>query len=149
MEKIPDFLFEYLNQIKMINILFLNKSDDQINSQYITNKKYLIREINAKIAAYKNQDKCRNRYNNNNIEYDEVIEKLMISKLKCHYCRCKLNLFYRLSRDSYQWTLDRIDNGKPHTLDNVVISCLECNLKRRTTNKDKFLFTRQLKIVKE
>ena len=33
--------------------------------------------------------------------------------------------------------------------DNIVLSCLECNLKRRNKNKDSFLFTKQLKIVRE
>ena len=47
-----------------------------------------------------------------------------------------------------QWTLDRIDNDQGHTYDNVVIACLECNLQRRRTNSDKFLFTKQMKIVR-
>ena len=47
-----------------------------------------------------------------------------------------------------QWTLDRIDNERPHTKDNILISCLECNLKRRRMDKDKFEFTKKLNIVK-
>ena len=47
-----------------------------------------------------------------------------------------------------QWSLDRIDNSIPHTNDNVIISCLKCNLQRRCQNKDNFLFTKQLKIEK-
>ena len=48
-----------------------------------------------------------------------------------------------------QWTLDRIDNNINHSESNVIIACLKCNLQRRCQNKDKFLFTKQLKIVKE
>ena len=51
-------------------------------------------------------------------------------------------------RDQQQWTLDRIDNSLGHHKDNVVISCLQCNLKRRTTEIDRFTFTKQLKITK-
>ena len=51
-------------------------------------------------------------------------------------------------RDKHQWTLDRIDNSIGHNKENVVISCLECNLKRRTTEIDRFTFTKQLKITK-
>ena len=47
-----------------------------------------------------------------------------------------------------QWSLDRIDNDIGHYKENVVISCLECNLKRRKTNADAFLFTKQLRIKK-
>jgi hypothetical protein len=50
-------------------------------------------------------------------------------------------------RENKQWTLDRIDNNLGHNEDNVVIACLECNLKRRRTNQSKFLFTKQLKIT--
>jgi hypothetical protein len=55
---------------------------------------------------------------------------------------------YKLVREMQQWTLDRIDNDRGHFLDNVEISCLECNLKRKKQNSDKFLFTKQIKIVR-
>ena len=57
-------------------------------------------------------------------------------------------LLYDIVREAKQWTLDRINNDIGHNTDNVLISCLECNLKRRRTNKDAFLFTKQLVIVK-
>ena len=58
-------------------------------------------------------------------------------------------LIYENVRQMNQWTLDRIDNNLGHNSDNVLISCLECNLKRKDMNKDKFLFTKQLKIKKQ
>jgi hypothetical protein len=48
-----------------------------------------------------------------------------------------------------QWTLDRIDNDIGHNKNNLVIACLECNLKRKRTNKDKFMFTKNMKIIRE
>ena len=47
-----------------------------------------------------------------------------------------------------QWSLDRIDNNIGHNVGNLVIACLECNLKRRRRTDEKFLFTKQLNIVK-
>ena len=57
-------------------------------------------------------------------------------------------ILYEISREMKQWTLDRIDNNIGHNYDNIVISCLDCNLKRRLKNKDSFLFTKQLKLTR-
>ena len=57
-------------------------------------------------------------------------------------------LFYKECKQDNQWTLDRIDNSMGHNTNNVVISCLECNLKRRNTDLKKFLYTKQLSIKK-
>lgn len=48
-----------------------------------------------------------------------------------------------------QWTLDRIDNDIGHYSDNVVIACLSCNLHRKTMYHERFLFTKQLNIIKK
>ena len=74
---------------------------------------------------------------------------LQETNLKCHYCSCETYLLYELVREMKQWSLDRIDNNVGHNRDNLVIACLECNLKRRRTNKDSFMFTKNLKIVRE
>ena len=57
-------------------------------------------------------------------------------------------MIYDDCRQNNQWTLDRIDNSCGHNIDNVLISCLECNLKRRDMDKDKFYFTQNLQIKK-
>jgi len=142
MQIIPEKLFEIKNQITLINKIFL----DLDNIEY---KKECLREIDKKITSYKTQDINKNKYNDNNITQEQVIEKLVSSKLKCYYCKCNMFIFYNKVRDLEQWTLDRIDNDLSHSDDNVIISCLRCNLQRRCQNKDKFLFTKQLKIVKE
>ena len=98
--------------------------------------------------CYKQQDIKKKINDNSLIKIDELIEKLVTSKLKCFYCKNKILLFYLNVREKIQWTLDRIDNNKNHSNQNTIICCLECNLKRRTKNKDKFLFTKQLKIIK-
>ena len=47
-------------------------------------------------------------------------------------------IIYDKVRDPLQWTLDRIDNSLNHTDTNCVISCLKCNLKRKTLEKKIF-----------
>ena len=97
-----------------------------------------------------NQDIKKNRMNKSLfITFDEIVEKLVISKLKCYYCKCNMLICYQEKREGKQWTLDRIDNSIGHFTDNVVCSCLDCNLKRRRTIKDNFLFSKQLKLVKK
>ena len=49
-----------------------------------------------------------------------------------------------------QWTLDRIDNTCGHNNDNVVISCLNCNIKRQDLDYDRFKKSKEIrKIVKQ
>lgn len=79
---------------------------------------------------------------------EQVICKLQESGLKCLYCKEEVYLLYKIVREMKQWTLDRIDNDIGHFYDNVVISCLDCNLKRRKKNSNAFLFTKQMNIVR-
>ena len=67
----------------------------------------------------------------------------------CFYCKCETYILYEIVREHNQWTIDRIDNSLGHNNDNFVISCLGCNIKRRKTNSDKFLFTKQLNLIKK
>ena len=82
------------------------------------------------------------------ISLEETLEKLVISKLKCYYCKKPLLLIYKYSREQSQWTLDRIDNSIGHTNDNTVITCLKCNLEKRKRSHEGFKFTKQLIINK-
>jgi precorrin-3B methylase len=114
------------------------------------NMKLLKREIEKKINSYKSQDITKKIYNELIlISLSDTIEKLVCSKLKCHYCKENVLLFYKNVRDSKQWTLDRIDNDLCHSNENTLIACLHCNLQRRTRDMEKFLFTKQLKIKKQ
>jgi hypothetical protein len=140
MMSLPDYVFENRFQILMINKLYLDSDFGY--------KKELLREIDKKILSYKNQDINKKKYENNNISQAQTIEKIVVSKLKCYYCKSNMKLFYKKVRDMDQWTLDRIDNDLPHQNENVITCCLKCNLQRRKQNKDKFLFTKQLKINK-
>ena len=106
-------------------------------------------EIEKKISSYKQQDIHKNRYNEVNfITFKSVCQKMMESSLFCYYCKENVSILYEIVRETKQWTLDRINNNLGHNEDNVIICCLNCNLKRRCTNKDAFLFTKQLNIVK-
>jgi len=139
--KIDDKLFEHNKQIEIINKLYLN----DVNND----EKLIIKFINNKLKSYKQQDIKNNIYGEKFfIKTDNVIELLVGCKLKCFYCNTNVFLIYKEIKDKNQWTLDRINNDMGHNNDNVVISCLDCNLKRRNQNMNKFLFTKKLNIIK-
>jgi len=105
--------------------------------------------IEKKISSYRQQDILKKMYNDNKfISFSQVIEKLYNCNLKCFYCNKKTLLIYEIVRESSQWTLERVDNNIGHNEDNVIIACLDCNLKRKQQNKDAFLFTKQLVITR-
>ncbi len=107
----------------------------------------LLKNIETKLYGYRHQDELKKRIFDNNITLDEIICKMKQS-FACHYCKQLLLLFYKYQREKTQWTLDRISNNLPHQKDNIVLSCLQCNLERRTKSQEKFIFTKNLIIQK-
>jgi hypothetical protein len=136
--------YKYENQIKMIQ-------DISNNNLGYTNEvsKIAIQEINKKMYGYKQQDILKKRYDENNfLTFESVINKMIECELKCRYCTKEMNVLYDISREMRQWSVDRIDNDKGHNTNNYHLACLECNLKRRRRTDEKFLFTKQLNIIK-
>jgi hypothetical protein len=106
------------------------------------------KSILKKLRGYKSQDDKFEIFSSTHfIKADQVLEKLNECNNTCYYCNEPLKMEYS-ARDMKQWTLDRIDNTMGHNTSNVLISCLECNLKRRNRSVKKFLFTKQLSITK-
>jgi hypothetical protein len=135
----PEICFHYNHQLTLISNLYLNNDFDY--------KEDICRFIKHKLNSYQQQD-LKQKRDTLNISYDDTIEKLLKCKLKCYYCKHSVNVFYKLPRDKSQWTLDRIDNSINHSKDNVVISCLGCNIKRGKKNSQDFLSGTQLQVVK-
>ena len=130
-----------------------NSTDLQANNNNNNNNnnvnKIVIQQINRKIYSYKQQDIIKKLLNESEfITFDSIINKMVECELKCYYCSCEMNVLYDISREMTQWTVDRIDNDLGHNLTNYYLACLECNLKRRRRSDHKFLFTKQLKLVK-
>jgi len=133
-------VFNKISQVEYLNKLYLGENYDGID--------FVKKEVERKLYGYKNQDVKKRKLSDKLISYEECLEKLVISKLKCYYCKTDCLLTYENVREQSQWTLDRIDNSIGHEKDNVVICCLKCNLKRRTTDDEKFKFTKQMRIIK-
>jgi len=136
--------YEHMNQLKII----IDISNNNFN--YIDEvSKIAIQEINKKIYGYKQQDKLKKILDESKfLTFESVISKMIESSLKCRYCTLEMNVLYDITREMKQWSVDRIDNDEGHNIDNFHLACLECNLKRRRRTDEKFLFTKQLNIVK-
>ena len=138
-----DEYFNYDKQLKIINDISANILHDNVT-------KIIIQQINKKISSYKQQDILKKIFDTEQfIDFNCIINKMIKCELKCRYCICEMSVLYDITREMKQWSVDRIDNDKGHNKDNFHLACLECNLKRRRKTDEKFLFTKQLKIIKQ
>jgi hypothetical protein len=129
-----------INTKTYIEKMYNNVKDDDIIKQFEI-------EIKKKINSYKNQDKQKNKFDPDQfITYTQIIKKLYECELKCYYCQCNVVILFNKKRESIQWTLERLDNNIGHYDTNTCISCLKCNLQRRTDNHEYFKNGKQLKI---
>lgn len=79
------------------------------------------------LNAYNREDKKYNR-GKGNLTAKWIVDNIFSKP--CHYCG---------ESDWSKIGCDRIDNSKPHTEDNVVPCCAECNVKRGTKEYNKFV----------
>jgi hypothetical protein len=124
--------------------------DNQINQLLdIDNCIELQSHIKEKIRNYKSQDIRKKRFCAEKFITFEFIKSLLsFHNIRCHYCQMQLRLCYNDCRDMIQWTIERIDNLHGHNIDNVVISCLHCNLNRNSLTSSNFLKTKRLQVTK-
>ena len=123
------------------------QNNDNDNIEYVI--KVVIQQIKKKISSYKQQDIIKKKFCSDKfISFKDIIKQMVECALKCCYCKENMFVLYDISRELKQWSVDRIDNGSGHNIDNFHLSCLDCNLKRRCRTNDKYMFTKELNIVK-
>jgi hypothetical protein len=111
--------------------------------------KTMVQQIQSKLNGYKSQDVLKELYDATLfITLQSTLSLLTKSEMKCFYCKEPVQVLYQHVREPKQWTLERIDNKHGHNDGNVEIACLSCNLRRRTMYHERFVFTKQLTIVK-
>ena len=145
-----DLLFE--TQLELLRQIgeYININNNNNKKLFNKQQQLIVSHIKSKISSYKQQDILKKKLNEEAfVTFNDVIKLLIETNMKCYYCACETYLLYEIVREMKQWSLDRINNDIGHNKHNLVICCLECNLKRRRTNKDAFFFTKNLKITKE
>lgn len=119
------------------------------NATLTDKQRFLRSQINGKIQGYKTQDIQKKKLDLNQfVDLLCVLDKLIECNLLCFYCKDPMLVWYKHTRDPKQWSLDRINNDYGHNKNNVEISCLSCNIRRRCMYHDSFRFTKQLKLTK-
>ena len=140
-KNILDIEEQYFQPDEQINIL---------NNNYVELNDFINKEISKKINSYKQQDKKSNHFNSMMfITFEKTISLLLSTNCKCYYCNNVMYLLYKEKNDKRQWTLDRINNNEGHNINNVVSSCLDCNIQKKTRNHDDFYFTKNIVIQKK
>ena len=95
----------------------------QYNEEYYDSQ---IGRANNIVSSYRKEDEKNNR-GECTITKEWIIDNIFTSK--CFYCG---------ESDWHKLGCDRIDNDLPHTPDNIVPCCWECNRKRKTTDFEEF-----------
>jgi hypothetical protein len=141
METLDNEIFNIDNHIQYITFI---KNNLDFKFKNIINT-----ELKKKISSYKRQDKISKKFDHEQfITYDQLIDKLFTSQLKCFYCNEKVLLVYKNKKENKQWSLERFDNNIGHYSTNCCISCLKCNLQRRRDNYEYFKMGKQLRLKK-
>lgn len=141
---IPDELFAQPAQFTIATQLYSDIS--------FTGKDEISKQLQRKLNSYEQQDKEKGRTPSSAeehfVSYVELLEMLVLSHMKCYYCKDTIKIAYKEVRDMKQWTLDRIDNSEIHHTKNCRVACLGCNLQKRRRGDGDFLFTKQLRVGK-
>lgn len=121
---------------------FLQEHLQRVESKQLNQDDLFFRaQIREKLQSYRDQDNQESKRLVCSTEreelltapenYPKVVRQLFLSTdCKCYYCRRKVGLLYETTYDEHQWSLDRINNFFPHVLTNILLTCLQCNVRR-------------------
>lgn len=140
--------FEVESQKKSLDLL-LSSPASSFSLSNNPKMHFLREQIRQKINGYKAQDIKKGIYSPFKfITLEYILRLLSECDLSCFYCHEPVYLWYEISREAKQWSVERIENTLGHDVGNVAIACLSCNLKRRCMYHERYVFTKNLSITK-
>lgn len=111
-------------------------------------KELVAQQIRTKISGYLAQDKEKGLHDPEKfVVFQDVVRLFESAQMCCYYCKKGVLVYYEFVREPKQWTLERLDNSQGHNSDNVVLSCLRCNLRRRCMNSERYVKTKEMDTV--
>ena len=113
---------EYMHQLERV----VCPPEEGSEAKQLTEQQ-LRKAIQRKLVAYKRQDK--NGRMGFNLKVDHILQLKEAQSNHCAACNIEL-LWAYAPKDTQQFSVDRLDNSRGHTHDNVRLTCLECNRKR-------------------
>lgn len=135
-----DKQLEYIQQIYNNNVSLQNEKKCKV----------VVQQLKTKLCGYRSQDTIKKIYSEEQfITMKRTLQLLIECNCMCFYCKSNTKVLYEYVREPTQWSLERIDNSIGHNNDNVAIACLNCNLRRRTMNQERYVFTKQLVLLKK
>ena len=142
-QEVIELYEKHSEQMNIVNKLYMDVKP-------LPNGDIFKKEIQKKIEGYKRQDIEKEIYDKERfIDMEEVLSKLTACRIKCHYCGVECYIIYNEVLSKTQWTIDRIDNDHGHNKGNIVIACLNCNLRRGTMNSERYKLGKQMKCIKK
>ncbi|MEW8689324.1 MAG: hypothetical protein AB2556_26170 [Candidatus Thiodiazotropha sp.] len=119
---------EYLSQLERVACPLEEGSEGATLLQSDTTEQQLRKAIPKKLVAYKRQDQAKGlRFN---LKVDQILELKEVQNNHCAACNIELLWAYQ-PKDTQQFSDVRLDNSVGHVRDNIRLTCLECNRKRR------------------
>ncbi|MEW8686692.1 MAG: hypothetical protein AB2556_12835 [Candidatus Thiodiazotropha sp.] len=87
----------------------------------------LCKVIQRKLVAYKRQDQAKGL--RVNLKVHHILELKEAQNNHCAACNIELLWAYQ-PKDTKQFSVDRLDNSRGNTHNNIRLTCLECDRKR-------------------
>lgn len=131
-EKIREYKRKYKEKNALHNKKYYLKNKEKINKRH---RHYRVKNWCSNIIG-NIKSRTKNKYSQE-IDFDSsFLRQLVINqKGKCYWSGLKM-IEGSNTRNPFQISVDRIDNNKPYTKDNIVLCCLMINYARNSCDYD-------------
>jgi hypothetical protein len=124
----PRHFYTALSRVRYLEDVFIY-IDDNDEMNVLEEEQLFIKNCIWKIKGYEMSDK-KKTFKWEEREYVDVAwitKKMYECEGVCYRCHCELEYMKYGFREEKQFSVNRLDNNKPHTKDNCELICFSCN----------------------